>query len=296
MKRSFWILLAVLAILIIATVLVFQRPGETSSSGRLAVSLTQFDSAAIDRIEITSSSGDVTLIREGGRWMLQFPIRYPADESAVRAAVGKAGRMDLKSLVSSNPDNQHIFQVDPAGTLVRLFDRGAERAVFRVGKVGRSFRDTYVRREGSNDVYLADGILTHIFVRKPDDWRDKRIFAVEQDEIRNVRFQYGDTTFILSFQDSVWLVDESPANSATVTSFLSSVSTLRADTFIDTEIPLPEPVAILDVDGVQTRFYLSDEENRYRIQTSLASQIFVLNSWRVSQVLKRKPDFQQSGS
>jgi hypothetical protein len=296
MKRSFWILLALLAILVIATILVFQRPGETSSSGRLDVSLAQFDSAAIDRIEITSSTGSVTLAREGGRWMLQFPIRYPADESAVREAVGKAGRMELKNLVSSNPDKQHIFQVDSTGTLVRFFDRGAERAVFRVGKVGRSFRDTYVRGEGSNNVYLADGIITPIFDRKPDDWRDKRVFAVDQDDIRNVRFRYGDTTFTLSLQDSVWLVDESPANSATVTSFLGSVSTLRADTFIDTEIPLPEPVAILDLDGVEIRFYQSDEENRYRIQTSLASQVFVLNSWRVSQVLKRKPDFQQSGS
>jgi len=292
MKRSTWILLVILGLLIIATLLVFQRPGETSSSGLLGETLVQLDSAAIDRIDITSPSGEVSIVREGARWMLTTPAgRYPADESAVATAVGAASRLELRSLVSSNPEKQHLFQVDSSGTSVRLFDHGTERAAIRVGKAGSSYTGTYVRQEASDEVYLADGVISHLFNRKPENWRDKRILTTREEEIERVGFQYGDTTFTLALQDSVWRVDGIPAVDPTVKSFLGSLSRLVADAFVDSSITLPEPVASLDVDGTKLTFHPSSAPNKYYIRASSGPQIFEVYAWRVTQVLKRMKDF-----
>jgi hypothetical protein len=292
MKRSTWILLAVLGLLIVATLLVFQRPGETSSSGLLGETLVFIDSAAIDKIQITSSSGEVSLVREGARWMLSSPRHYPADENAVTAAVGAASRLELRSLVSSNPGKQHLFQVDSSGTLVRLFDHRAERAAFRVGKVDGSYTGTYVRQEGSNDVYLADGVITHLFNGDAENWRDKSIITAKKEEIRSVGFQYGgDTTFTLVQQDSVWRIEGIPAVGPAVESFLGYLSTLAADAFVDSGITLQDPIALLQVDGTRVSFHPTGAGNKYHVRTSAGPQVFEVYKWRVSQLLKRKEDF-----
>jgi hypothetical protein len=291
MKRGTLILLVILSLLVVATLLVLQRPGETSSSGLLGETLVHLDSAAIDRIDITSSSGEVTLLREGGRWMLTSPRRYPADENAVTAAVGASSRLELRSLVSSNPEKRELFQVDSSGTLVRLFDHGTERAAFRVGKAGSSYTGTYVRLEGSDDVYLADGIITHLFNGKPEQWRDKRILTAKKEEIQTVGFRYGDTTFVLALQDSVWRIEGIPAVDPKVNSFLASLSSLAADAFVDTTIALRDPVATLNVNGTSISFHPTSVDNKYHVRTSSGPQIFEVYNWRVTQLLKRKEDF-----
>jgi len=197
MKRSTLILVVILAVLAAVAFLVMQRPGETSTAGRTGGMLVDYDSMAVDKLEIITSSSTVTLEKRAGIWMLAAPIQYKADVSAVTGVVGQGRRVELTSLVSTNPGKQKLFLVDSAGTLVKVFEKGVERTAFRVGKPSSSFTETYVRREGTDEVHLADGMLTTTFVRQPNDWRDKAIFALDEGQITSVKFQYGDTTYVV---------------------------------------------------------------------------------------------------
>jgi hypothetical protein len=292
MKPGYWILGAILLLLAVAAFLVLQRPGETSSEGSSGKVLVEYDSAAVDRIEIHSSHGAVTLGKEAGKWMLTAPLRYRADENSVTAAVGKGKSLDLGSLISTNPEKQELFQVDSAGTLVKVFERGTERAAFRVGKQSASWTETYVRLEGSNDVYATAGILSSIFARQAKDWRDKTIFKMERDEIKSVTFHYGDTVFTLSFTDSMWRVDGDSAVQTSVSTFLGAVSNFQTDEFVDSSVTkLPPLVATIDVEGTQIRFYHAKDAIKYYVQSSSSPQWFDVMQWRVSQILKRKKDF-----
>jgi hypothetical protein len=195
--------------------------------------------------------------------------------------------------VSTNPEKQKLFQVDSAGTLVRIYERGAERAAFRVGKQSSSWTETYVRKEGSNDVYATAGVLSSTFARRPKDWRDKTIFKTEREQIKNVTFRYGDTTFTLSFTDSMWRVDSDSAVQTSVSTFLGSISSFQTDEFVDSSVTkLPPLVATIDVEGTQIRFYHEKDAAKYYVQTSQSPEWFEVMQWRVSQVLKRKKDFQ----
>ena len=184
MRRNTLTMGLILVALAIATVFVLQRPGETSlSSDASGKNLVTYDSAAIDRIEIHTKTGDVTLNKDAGIWSLIAPLRYPADQGEATMAVGKGRQIELTSLISTNPEKQALFQVDSGGILVKMFEKQAERAAFRIGKPGSSYMDTYVRREGSNDVYLASGILSATFGRPLKEWRDKTIFKTDEDRI-----------------------------------------------------------------------------------------------------------------
>jgi hypothetical protein len=292
MRRSTWILLGILAILILAAVLVLQQPGEQSASSDEAEMLVSYDSAAIDRIDILSRGSAVTLEKQGSAWMLTAPIRATAESKGVQSALGTGKSLKISSLVSSNPQKQGLFQVDSTGTLVRLYEKGTERAAFRIGKPGPTYTETYVRREGSTDVYLTNAMVAGAFNRQARDWRDKAILSLAQESIRTVRFHYGDTTFTLSLQDTLWRVDGEPASDYVVRGFLASLATLQCDEFNDSGLTsMPPVVGMLDVDGVQVGFHRTPDAPMLTVITSRTPQIFEVYPWRAEQVLKRKKDF-----
>jgi len=292
MTRTTWILVAILLVLAGAVVLVLQQPGEQSVSSQDGDVLAAYDSAAIDRMDIITRTETISLQKEGSVWMLTAPLRAPADPRSVHSAIGQGKSIRLSSLISSNPEKQGLFQVDSSGTLVRIYERGTERAAFRIGKPGPAYTDTYVRREGDAGVYLATGMLAQFFGKPSRDWRDKAIFSSTPEAIRSVRFHYGDTSFTLQAQDSLWLVDGVPAAEHTVRSFLSSLGAFQADEFVDTALTgIPPLVGVLDVDGTQLGFHRVPGDNMITVITSRTTQVYRIYSWRADQLLKRKTDF-----
>jgi hypothetical protein len=291
MKRSQWILVGILVALVVATFLVLRQPGEISTTDSSDRVLVTYDSAAVDKIEVHSPGTSVILEREAGRWMLTSPVKYQADEAAVALAVGNGRRIEITSLVSTNPEKRKLFQVDSSGTLVKVYEKGIPKTAFYVGKMGTTYTETYVRADGSNDVYLAQGMLSTTFSRQVKEWRDKTIFKTDQAAIKSVRFQYGDTTFTLTFQDSTWMIGNDTTVMSSVKSFLGSISSLQTDEFVDSALTMTKPPAVMiGVEGTQIRFYTKDS-GKYYVQTSQSPQWFELQTWRATQVIKRKKDF-----
>jgi hypothetical protein len=292
MKQTTWILVGALVVLAVMTFFVLRQPGETSASESSGVMLVSYDSASVDKIEVRAPGTSVALEKQGNGWMVTAPLRYRADQSVVTAAVGKGKNIEVKNVVSSNPEKQHLFQVDSAGTLIQMYAGGTPVAAFRVGKPGPSYMETYVRKEGSNDVFLAEGMFTYVFSHPAKDWRDKSIYKSEPELIRSVNYKYGDTTFTLAMKDSLWRLNGDSVSQATVRSLLSSLANLQADDFVDSALSVaPKQVALVDVDGTQIRFCQGKTTGNYLVQTSQSPQWFEIQGWRANQVLKRKKDF-----
>lgn len=292
MTRTTWTLAGILVILVAATMWVMQRPGEQSASSDDSGVLVSYDSAAVDRMDILMPSGTVSLVREGDRWMLTTPLRATADPHAVNAAIGQGRNLKLKTLISSNPAKQQLFQVDSTATLVRISTQGTEAAAVRIGKPSPTYTETYVRKEGSNDVYIVEGMLGAVFGRSARDWRNKAILGLRSEDIRTVRFLYGDTTFTLSRADSIWMVDGDPVSAYTMRGFLASLSSLQCDDFVDTTVATMPPLAgMIEVNGTQVRFHQRPGDQMLTVLASNSTQVFSMYAWRGEQVLKRKPAF-----
>ena len=292
MTRNTWILIGVLAALIVAVYFVMQRPGESSSSESSGVMLVDFDSAAVDKIEIHSPNGTAVIEREGGVWMLTAPVHYRADDAIVGTTLSSGKRMELKGLISSNPEKRNLFQVDSAGTLVRIYEHGTAKTAFWIGKPSPSYTETYVRRDGSNDVYLASGMFSSTFSRRANDWRDKTILKTDQDAISGVTLRFGDTTVALARQDSIWKVDDDVAKNDAVKSFTGALANFQADDFVDSAVATLPPLTVqIEVGGTQVRLYKEASGDKFYVHTSATPQLFEVYNWRAMQLLKRKKDF-----
>jgi hypothetical protein len=292
MTKNTWILIGVLAALIVVAYFVMQRPGESSAPESSGGVLVEYDSAAVDRIEIRSPGGPAVIERVGGVWMVTTPVRYRADDATVASTLSSGRRMVLKGLVSSNPQKRSVFQVDSTGTMVRVFEHGAEKTVFWIGKPSPSYTETYVRREGSDDVYLASGLFSSNFSRRTNDWRDKTIFRTDQDAISGVTLRFGDTSVVLTRQDSIWKIGDDVAKTDVVKSFIGALATLQADDFIDTAVSAMPALSLqIELGGTQLRLYKVKEGDRFYVQTSATPQLFEVSGWRATQLIKRKKDF-----
>ncbi len=297
MTRNTYILIGILAVLVVVAYLVMQKPGERSSSSDTEGKLVTLDSLAVNKIEIKSPTRKVVLEKKGVEWYLAEPLSYRADQSNVASLIHETNNLEVKSIVSNKPEKQSVFQVDSAGTVVRIFENGAEKTSFVIGKAGSSYSETYARRANSNDVALVGGAMSYIFNRPVKEWRDRTILSAPMERIKEVKFQYEDTTFVLAFKDSTWMVGKDSTQDWVVNSLLSSLSSLQADDFVDTLItPPPKINAQLSYTGAQVSFSYLKTGDKYLVRSSSSPQWFEMQSWRANQVLKRKKDLVKSGT
>ncbi|HXG37564.1 MAG TPA: DUF4340 domain-containing protein, partial [Bacteroidota bacterium] len=216
---------------------------------------------------------------------------YRADQTNVTNAIQQIKAMRVKNIVSSNTQKHNLFQVDSTGTQVVVYEKGTQKASFIFGKTGPTFSDSYARLAGSNDVALVTGAYAYTFNRPIKEWRDRTIFSTPKENIKQVEFQFGDTTFTLAFQDSTWKIGKDSVDASTVESFLSSLSKFECDEFVDSiPSPLPKLTAQIAVAGTQIRFHHVKDGAKYFVQTSASPQWFEVQPWRADQLLKRKKD------
>ena len=296
MTRNTVLLLGLLVALLIIAVLVMQKPGERSSSGETGVALAPIDSMAVDKIEIETPASSVVLQKNGVEWYLQEPIFYRADQSTVEAFLHDSKSLEVKNVVSNKPEKHSVFQVDSTGTRVKLFEKGTEKIAFVIGKPTSSYSEMYARRSGSNDVIIVSGASASVFSRPVKEWRDKTIFTTPRDSIKEVRYHYGDTTFVLAFKDSAWTIGKDSTQESVVNNLISSLSNVQADDFIDTLAQRPRKItAQIAYAGTQLNFFLVKQGEKYLVQSSASPQWFEMLSWRANEILKRKQDLKKSG-
>lgn len=169
-----WRPLLSLFIVSVATAAVgwFFRPGGMPrGDGSDALLFPDFDATTVTRLEVEQWSSNVTLEREGETWSVEG---MPADGERVTRVLDILDNLQQGLLVSRNPANQIRYQVNEAGQHIRCFGQQGKKVVdVVIGKSGPDFVSNYVRREGTDEVYLSDRPLMGVFSIAVDDWRAK---------------------------------------------------------------------------------------------------------------------------
>jgi len=294
MKKSTYVLIGLFVVLLVAAFLVLQKPGEQSASSASSGFLASIDSVSVDKIEINTPTSSVILEKRGVEWYIVEPLNYKANQVNVGQILHQLKNLEVKSTVSSKPEKHSVFQVDKNGTEVKVFEQGAEKASFILGKMAASYTESYVRKLNSDDVLLVEGASGYMFNRPVKEWRDKTIFTAPKESIKEVQYHYGDTTFSLALKDSTWFVGKEKAQQSVVNGILTSLSSLQADDFVDSTIT-PKIMATVLYTGIQVRFSLNKTTNKYAVQSSNSPQWFILEPWKAGQILKRKKEITELG-
>lgn len=99
------------------------------------------------------------------------PTPLVADSDLIDNLLETVTNMNKGNLISSNPDKQAQFQVGKVGLIVKFYSSKDELlAMLHVGKQGPNVFSTFVRNEGSNDIYLVPEGLSELN-RPIDSWK-----------------------------------------------------------------------------------------------------------------------------
>lgn len=291
MNKNTYILGGILIVLILIALLVLQKPGEQSSSNGGNI-VFKIDSSSIDKIELKTPASSIVMEKRGAEWFITQPITYKASQENIAQLISQSKAMESKSVITSKPEKFAAFEVNNAGTQVKLFSKGTEQAAFVVGKMGSTYMETYARALSSNDVLLVSGIFSFTFNRPLKEWRDKTIFKTARESINGISYRYGDTTFALSQNNGEWFIGKEKANKSIADDIAAQLSNLRCTDFVDTAVtPAPKTVATISYANVQIQFAFDKPSGKYFVQASNSPQRYVMEPWQANQILKRKKEF-----
>lgn len=193
-----------------------------------AVSL---DQASVDAITISRPGDTIRLVRTGADWTVNGLAAAPTVAAdVVRAVADTAGRSEL---VAESATSHQRLGVDSVQARRLEIRRGSDVLLtYLVGKRGSSWETAYVRRPDSDRVFQVRSRLVELVERSVDDWRDRRIVAVDPDSLTAVEITRGRSTYRLEKGQAGWrFADGAPADSFAVASLLGQFRTLEASGF-----------------------------------------------------------------
>lgn len=221
--RAVAVLVAVLILWGVAEII----RGSGSSSVEEVQLAPAIEAGTVDTVTFTGPSDTILLARGDDGWTVNG---YRASDEGVGAFLN-AFRTPLSGeLVARNATSHARLGVDSAaGRFVRLQQGPKQLADLIVGHEGQANQTVYVRRTNDDRVYRVSGEVAPMFRRKVNDWRDKRIAAVDQDSVARIDIERGRTHISLARRDSSWVVDGGgKADSATMSRVLGDLHALEA--------------------------------------------------------------------
>jgi hypothetical protein len=140
----------------------------------------------VDELEVTNAGKKTALKKEGDKWWVTAPVRYPADfDAGVKNALEKLADLSWGDVVSEQKGKQKEMEVDDEkGVHVVVKQGGKVLADIIVGKPVGGY--TMVRPAGSDQIWQAGGLQKWALAKDTKDWRLKLITDFKRDDIETV--------------------------------------------------------------------------------------------------------------
>jgi hypothetical protein len=208
----------------------FFARGSDTVTGSLG--LPAVDQAAVDTVTIVKGADSIVLAKQASTaWTVNG---HAAALSAVGDLFQALKDTVRPELVAEDPSSFARLGVDSAGARwLSLRSAGKPLLTLLAGGPGSEFSSVYVRRPGDAHVYLWRGRLAALLERGADDWRDKRIAALEPDSIAAIDVVRGRDRYTLRRAGRAWRVNGAAADSAAVARYLERLRAITASGFAE---------------------------------------------------------------
>ncbi len=216
MKNPIAVLISVMIFGLAAYLLLSRNPNRIESKAKVL----SVDSTTVNFIRVVNNDGDVTLKKVGSHWRIASPIDFGANETYVKTLIEKAIGLEYESLVTKNKEKFSQYELGDSAIYVEIGVEGGKIDKIYSGKPSETYTHTYMRREGSDEVWLVSGTPKSAFSRRPTDWRDKKVFELDRTLVNRILLKFPDETLemkrqisapsmdtTLTASDTIWMVN-----------------------------------------------------------------------------------------
>lgn len=263
------------------------------------------DSASVDKIEIATKKGNITLAKDGGEWKQTAPINYKVQPTFVPLMVADLKNFKVDSKVSSNPEKKDNYGFnDSSRTVVTIYEKGNKKGTLEIGSNAPGSNFVFMKKPDDNNVYLVDGIIRSNIVKEDlSEWRDKQIISIPVAEINSIDITMPSESFKIT-KDSVskFYIGKDTIPSTVITGYLNLLSNMNTQGFYDKPLdPAAKVTSSLKVDRsggkVSEISFLKLDSNpgKYLIRTNFTPQIFEIDDALYTNMIKTKASFLMTG-
>ncbi|MDR3237200.1 MAG: DUF4340 domain-containing protein [Spirochaetia bacterium] len=245
-----------------------------------------------DYILIQKGGSKIFFQRGGGHWLIN-EAEYPADENAVADFTDRIKNLKLAGLISNQPYYAR-FGLDPENEMIVILKKGD--AVIRklsIGSTASTGRHTFVRVDDKPEVYQTEELFSADSDMNINEYRDKKICKINEKDIASVSVSYRGKNFTFSRgeEPDVWKCPElgdAALDKKKVSSFVSSIVSLRASDFAETPIlPAAPQAAEITVKSksaaelvLTLKRYGAADKNEYVVASSDSKYQFIIEEWK----------------
>jgi Domain of unknown function (DUF4340) len=250
--------LAILLALLLVLYMVSEYSGSDERTFKSEV--VSIDTAMVTEIIVKSvKNGELTFQRTSKGWdLLANGNKYDVDKTQIENLKAQLLNMKSEGVAALDESKYKELEVDDQkGVHVIVKDGNKTLADLMIGKFNylppsaaapqqsqqqQQFQQnqprgkmlTYVKTADDEKVYAVEGYLQSAFSRGADDFRNKTIVQLKQNDVTQLNFEYaGSPAFTLHKVDEKWMIDNRPADSAWMVKYLRQLSVRRGNVFAD---------------------------------------------------------------
>lgn len=300
MKKEYIILVVLIAGL--SAYLMFHKESQDNYT---LPTIEKIDTADVTSIEIKRQDQITRFTKTGDAWTMTEK-KYPVDKALIAVMLDTIKAFKLTALVSQKSDLKRYDLYPEKQIQVNVFKGKKSLFEFNVGKEAPTYNHTFVMIKDDPNVYHASGSFKADFNKEPGDYRDKVILQVKEQAVKKftvTKNQKSKTLVLNETKDDAgkthraWnFTDDASedilADSKKISSFLSSISFLKCDTYVEGKTPKNverlTPSHALEIEADQTLTFkvyaLPGKEQMYGT-SSMNDYLFTLSEFDAKQIL-----------
>ena len=199
--------------------------GSDTVTGSLA--LPALTAAQVDTITVVKRADSIVLAKQSATAWSVNGHRAALDQ--VTELLHALRDTIPPELVAEDTSSFGRLNVDSAGgRWLGIRGDGKPLARLIVGARGSEYSSAYVRLPGDRHVYLWRGRLAQLMDHGVDDWRDKKIAALDPDSIAALDVERGKDRYTLRRAGQGWTLNGAVADSVAVRRYLERLRTITA--------------------------------------------------------------------
>jgi uncharacterized protein DUF4340 len=225
--------------------------------------VVQFDRDKVSRLDVESSQGPITLVRESDKWKISAPQALPADQVEAGAVLTKLQNLRAQGFLGEDATAIAKFLARPEVKVTVTDAGGAKTLLLATSPEKRGGSPmAYAAVAGRGPVMLVDGSVLKDFARSVNDLRDRTVLSgLEPRDVKRMQVSAGGQTLTLERSgETDWRVIEPAKGAAKSGKVDDLLYTLRGLKWKDSIAPGGEEPAKygLDKPTVDLRLFRAD--------------------------------------
>ena len=222
LKRLIVALGAVAAIWVVVF-LVSNRSGDEAPeiTGPIVAYFEGVDSSNLGAARFIRTQDTVELREVDGVWLVDG---FRSDSGAVARFFETLAETEVTAVAATNPSNHARMGLDADTAAAMEIEQNGETRRLLVGLDGPRPRTFYARMPDEDVVYLVESGLRSYVYRGLDDWRNRRMLAIDTARVRRITIERDGESATVVRTDSTWtFANGDAANTRTVQNILNEL-------------------------------------------------------------------------